>query len=178
MLRNYLKISLRHLRRQKGYSFINISGLALGLACCVLILLFVQNELSYDRFHNKAERIYRVVMDAQSPNGSTDRFVTMSQRAGRAIREEFPEVQYVVRMSTWNPSIKHQGEYFYDDDFLFAEPAFFEIFSFPMLKGDFQTALNAPNALVMTASMERKYFAAASALGQTLTLNEWSPRRP
>jgi len=172
MLKNYLKIALRHLKKHKGYSFINIIGLALGLACCVLILFFVQDELSFDRFHTDADRIYRVVFNGYAPNSPPDRFSSVSRPVGRVMREEYPEVEHLVRFNYWNPVVKHQGTYFYDDDVLFAEPELFDVFSFPLLKGDPATALREPNTLVLTETAERKYFGDEDALGRTLTLND------
>ncbi len=172
MLKNYIKIAARNLLKHKGYSFINIAGLGMGLACCAFILLYVQDELSYDRFHEKADRIYRVVIDAYPPNAPPDCFALASRPVGRTIREEFPEVEHLVRINTWNPVIKQGEAYFYDHDFLFAEPAFFDVFSFPLLKGDPKTALAAPYSLVISETVKRKLFGDADALGQSITLND------
>ncbi|HMB93268.1 MAG TPA: ABC transporter permease, partial [Rhodothermales bacterium] len=172
MLKNYLKVSLRTLRKHKGYSFINVAGLALGLACCVLMLLFVQDERSYDRFHEHADRIYRVTMDAQPPNAPMDRFAITSRPVGTALRAEYPEVEHLVRLNNWNPVIQHEGTYFYDDQTLFAEPEIFDVFSFPLVEGDPETALNEPNSLVLTETTAQKYFGTDRALGQSLTLND------
>lgn len=172
MLQNYVKIALRNIAKHKGYSFINIFGLGLGLACCVLILLYVQDERSYDRFHEDADRIYRVVFDGKAPNSPPDRFAVVSWPVGRAMRAEYPEIEHLVRFSNWNPVVKHEGTYFYDDTFLIAEPSFFQVFTFPLVRGDTATALDQPFTLVMSESMERKYFGNASALGETVMLND------
>lgn len=173
MLRNYLTIALRSLRKRLGYSLINVAGLGMGLACCVLILLFVRDEFSYDRFHEDADRVYRVTFDAQPPNAPVDRFAMASRPVGRVLRAEYPEIEAVVRMSSWNPVVRHEGQYFYDDDFFFAEPAFFDVFSFPLVDGDPETALRAPNTLVLTEAMAEKYFGGVDrARGQSITLND------
>lgn len=172
MLKNYIKIALRTLKKHKGYSFINVAGLALGLACFVLILLFVQDERSYDRFHVNADQIYRVVFDGQAPNSPPDRFAVTSSPVGRTLRDEYPEIKHLVRLEGWNPVIKHQGTYFYDDDFYFAEQSFLNIFTFPLVQGDPETALSEPLSLVMTESMEQKYFGDENGLGKSLTLND------
>ena len=173
MLKNHFKIALRTLKKHKGYSFINVAGLALGLACCVLILFFVQDEMSFDRFHTNADRIYRVAFNGYSPNSPPDRFAVTSRPIGRALRQEYPdEIEHLVRLVGWNPVVKHEGTYFFEDDFWYVEPEFLKMFTFPLLQGDPETALNEPNTLVMTASMQQKYFGDESALGQSLTLND------
>ena len=173
MLKNHFKIALRTLKKHKGYSFINVAGLALGLACCVLILFFVQDEISFDRFHTNADRIYRVAFNGYAPNSPPDRFAATSRTIGRVLRQEYPdEIEQLVRLSSWDPVVKHKGTYFFDDDFWYAEPEFLKIFTFPLRKGNPETALNDPNTLVMTEAMERKYFGDESALGQSLTLND------
>ena len=172
MLRNYLKIALRNLRRHAGYSFINIAGLAMGLACCVLIGLFVRNELSYDAFHSDADRVYRVVTSATIPNAPQDFFALTSRPIGAAIRQEYPEAEAVVRLTTWNPIVKDDGQYFYDDDFISAEPALFDVFSFKLLKGDPKTALSEPYSVVLTETTASKYFGELDPVGETLVLND------
>ncbi len=99
MLSNYFKIALRNLKKHKGYSFINVAGLALGLACCVLILFFVQDELSYDRFHTHADRLYRVAFNGYAPNSPPDRFAATSRPMGRVLRQQYPdEIEQLVRI--------------------------------------------------------------------------------
>ena len=173
MLTNHLKIAVRHLLRRKGYAFINIFGLAVGLACGVLILLFVRDELSYDRFHADADRIYRVAVDAYPPNDAPpDTFALSSQPVGRTLRADYPEAEHVARFEAWSPTVKHGGQYFFDDRFFFAEPSFFDVFTFPLAAGDAATALDAPYSLVMTEEVARKYFGSTDALGRTLVLDD------
>lgn len=150
MLNNYLKIAIRNLVRHKGYSFINVGGLAVGIACCVLIALFVQSELSFDRFHSGADRIYRIGTDLHTPGAPPDYFPETSPAVGAAIRLQYPEAEALVRLDQWDPIVKHDGKYFFDDRFLRAEPTFFDVFSFPLVAGNAETALNEPNTMVLT----------------------------
>ena len=174
MFSNHIKIALRNLKKRVGYTFINVVGLALGIACCVLILLFVRDELSFDRFHDDAERIYRVSFNGYAPNSPPDRFASVSRPVGRVIREEYGEVEHLVRMNFWNPVVWHEGTYYYDDDVLYVESEFFDVFSFPLLQGDRSTALTEPGTIVITESTARKYFGDPSAnlVGRSLTLND------
>ncbi len=172
MLKNYFKIALRNLRRQKGYTFINVAGLAVGIAACLLIGLYVREELSYDRFHERAERIYRVAMNAYTPNAPPGRFAVSNWLDAPNLRAEHPEIESLSRLAPWTSNVKHNGRYFFDDDFFFADSTFFEVFTFPMVQGDPTSALRDPFSLVMTEETEQKYFGAESGLGKTLVLND------
>jgi len=169
MLRNYLTVAVRNVLRQKGYSFINICGLALGIAFCVLVLLYVRDELSYDRFFEKADRIFRVNATSQNPEGDFYRTV-IPPPAAPALREAFPEVEVVTRLAARSRVVLRVGEQAYQEDrFFLADASFFEVFSFSFLQGDAQTALTEPGSLVLTESMARKYFGDANPLGQVIT---------
>ncbi len=172
MLRNYFLVGLRNIRRQRSYSAINVIGLAVGLACCLLIALFVRDELAYDRFHERADRIHRVVVDGTTPNTPTDYFAVTSRPIGPALVDTYPEVETAVRLVPFNPTIRHEGEYFFDDDVYFTEPAFFDVFTFPLTSGDPATALREPYLAVITEATAQRYFANQSALGETLMLND------
>jgi len=174
MFKNYLKVAFRSLTRRPAYALINILGLTTGVACCLLIYLYISNELGMDSFHEKRDRIYRVNTDAFPPSGEPDYFAVSSRPIGDAIRTDYAEVESLVRMTRWNPVVKKNGEYFNDDIFYFAEPQFFEIFTFPFIDGDPATALNQINALVITEEMQTKYFGTENALGKTITLNDTS----
>jgi len=167
MFRNYLKITLRHIRRHKGYSFINIVGLAIGMACCILILLWVQDELSFDRFHENKDQIFRVV----SEDNTTDRAYIIwrtSPPLGPALKEEFPEILNATRFSDWGTYLVRWVEQVGSERGGFADPAIFEMFTFPFIKGDPNTALNDPTSVVITESMARKYFGDDDPLNQTV----------
>ena len=172
MLMSYLVVAFRNLRRHKGYSFINVAGLALGIACCVFIALFVQSELGFDRFHAGADRIYRIGTDLSTPAAPPNHFPETSPAVGSAIRLQYPEAEAVARLARWDPIVKHDGKYFFDDRFLLAEPTFLDVFSFPLVAGDTGTALSEPYTLVLTATTARKYFGAANPVGRSLILDD------
>ena len=172
MLKSYLKSAVRHLFKRRGYVVINVGGLALGLACCVLILLFVRDELSYDRFHEKADRIYRVAVDSETPGTPVTRFATNSRHVADALRADYPEAEQVVRLRSWSFRVERAGEYIFDDAFFAADSSFFEVFSYDLVRGDPKTALREPYTLVLTEEMAGKYFGDEDPLGQTLTLDD------
>lgn len=168
MLRNYLTIALRHLKRHKIYSFINISSLAIGMACCVLILLWIDDEIRYDRFHEQTENLYRVVNDlnygpiSQITEGTP-------YPLGPAMKEEIPEVMEAVRLLPIERLLVAHGEKkYYEENFYFADPSLFEIFTFPFIQGDPLTALSSPSSIVITQDMASKYFGSQNPLGKTI----------
>jgi putative ABC transport system permease protein len=170
MLKNYMKIAFRSLKKYKGYSFINISGLAIGMAVCMLIFLWILNELSYDRFHEKADRICRLTMDIEI--GTTLHTPVSLTAAGPALVQDFPEVITAARVDRpGRVSVKYEDKIFQEADVGFAENAIFDIFSFPFVSGDPKTALEAPNTVVITESMAVKYFGDSDPLGKILRFN-------
>ena len=172
MLKNYLKIALRNLRRNKGYAFINIIGLAIGLAVCLLIGLYVRHELSYDRFHEKSDRIVRIGTNLQSPDGSSTKAASVGWPVGRILAAEYPEVKQVTYMRTFPSfSIERGGRRFFEG-MLYADSSFFNVFSFSLTAGNPESALTRPYSLVLTEETARKYFGDDHALGQTLTLGD------
>ncbi|MGH7601521.1 MAG: ABC transporter permease, partial [bacterium] len=150
MLKNYLKIALRNLRRHKGYTFINIAGLTVGMACCALMLLFIRHELSYDRFNKKAERIYRMIMH-MSREGNVHTGSVMAAPIGPALVEEFPEIRQAVRLQMpYNTTpVKYQDRQFYEKELYYADPNIFAVFDFPLQQGDAATALQNPKSVVL-----------------------------
>ncbi|MFB3133176.1 MAG: ABC transporter permease [Rhodothermales bacterium] len=172
MLKNYLKIALRHLQKHKGYSFINIAGLTIGMAACVLIMLYVQDELSYDRYHENADQIYRVNLNG-AIGGSFIHTATSSAPMGATLVQEYPEVLNAVRfLDTRRPLIAYEDHQFYEDNVLLADSTVFDLFTFPLVEGDPKTALAEPNTLVLTEAMAKKYFGDDDPVGQTLRLND------
>ena len=170
MFRNYLKIAFRSIKKHKGYSFINISGLAIGMAVCILILMWVLNELSYDKFHEKADRICRVTMDLEV--GSTLHTPVTLTAVGPALVRDFPEVIYSTRMLPPNRvAVKYEDKLFQEARVGYAENAVFDIFTFPFVSGDPKTALEAPYTVVITESMAEKYFGDEDPLGKILRFN-------
>jgi len=171
MFKSYLKTTLRLIRRQKMYSFINVAGLSVGLACAILILLFVRDELGFDRFHENFARTYRVVMETREDGASRSLAITPLPLAP-ALRAEIPEIEAAARYSEWDLfRLGRDGTYF-SEWLAFAEPEFLEIFSFPFKAGNPRTALSEGNSICLSETMARKYFGAANPLGRTLTLQD------
>ncbi len=174
MLKNYLLIALRTLHRQKAYAAINLAGLAVGLACCCLLALYVLHETSYDRFHADADRIHRIALFDDSPQTRTPH--PMAQ----ALVADFPEVEAAVSLTPiWGPgltrpvfSVRHGDRRFDETEFLAVDSTFFDVFSFPVVAGDGAKALREPFQILLTRAMAEKYFGDADPLGQTLRLNE------
>ena len=167
MFKNYLKIAIRNLLRLKLYSFINISGLAVGIACSILILLYVLDELSYDRYHENADQIYRLVSDLKTPDKTFPFAITPADMAP-ALREDFPEVLNTVRLRRVSGVMQYGDKQFQENLIFLADSSLFEIFTFPLKKGDPKTALKEPFSLVLTEKTARKYFGDADPMGKEL----------
>ncbi len=166
----HLRPALRSLRKHQGITFINVVGLAVGLACCLLIARYVLHERSYDRFHAHGERVYRLSPDVTMPSGTQSWTATQGPLAP-ALMEVFPEVETAVRLYNGEAVIQHDAVRHVEENLQYADAAFLDVFSFPLLQGDAATALQAPSSIVLTASMARKYFGTESVLGETLVLD-------
>lgn len=172
MMKNYLMIALRTIRRHSGYAFVNIMGLAVGLCACLLIGLYVQDELSYDRFYPQAERIYRVVEDYRNDGGEVSHVASTPSRLAPALDAAFPAIETAARLYPHEALLYRDGEHaFQQDGFFFADSTFFDVFSIPFVHGDPATALDAPFSVVLTESAAQRYFSDADPLGQTLRLD-------
>jgi putative ABC transport system permease protein len=172
MLRNYLKISLRNLVRHKIYSIINIIGLAVGMASCILILLWVQDELSYDKFHENADMLYRVIDEQHFSDGQTARYAPTPPPLAPALKQDFPEIINSTRVRDAGRTLLKYGEnVFYENRGYFADPSIFDMFTFPFIKGDPETALSQPFSLVITEEMAEKYFGDEDPIGETLAVD-------
>ena len=172
MWRNYLLIAWRSIRRHPGYSFINIFGLAVGLASCITLLLWVRDEMSYDRFHVNAASIHRVVVQASEPGGGSESFAVLPPNLGPALKAEFPEVRQTARYLFIGQQIVANGEKrFYETKISLVDPEFLQMFSFPLLRGEAESALSNPHAIVLTEATAAKYFGSEDPLGKTLRLN-------
>ncbi len=171
MFKNYLKVAVRNLIRYKGHSVINITGLAIGIASCLLLFLWVQDELSYDRYHVNADRIYRVISQAER-NNKIRRSAKSPAPLAPALLNEFPWIQKAVRFTKNEFLVKCNNKLFYEDIF-FADPDVFDIFTFPLAAGNPKTALKAPNSILISEEMKEKYFGEADPMGKTITLGEW-----
>lgn len=175
MLRNYLKIAIRNLLKNRATTAINILGLAVGLACCLIILLFVQDELQYDQYHTKSDRIYRVVKDFVDSEGSRLPDATTPPALAPALIAEMPEVENAVRIfPNWNSQvlIDRGDQQFYESAFCTADTSLFEIFDFSVVEGTLKDALKREGEMVITQKAARKYFGDKKALGETLNINE------
>lgn len=176
MIKNYLKIAWRNLVKNKVFSFINIAGLAIGLACFTLIALYVADELSYDRYNEKADRIYRV--DAEIRFGGTDqRLAVCSDPMGATLKKDYPQVEQYTRIYTSDgpKRIKKDNIFITEENVGNADSTLFDVFTLPSIAGDTRTALNEPNTVVITETMARKYFGSGSfrdAIGKTLETSD------
>jgi putative ABC transport system permease protein len=170
MIKHYLKIAFRNLAKQKIYSAINILGLAVGLAGVLLIFLFVRNELSYDRFHENAEDLYRVYVIHHAEDGSVDhtfRGVTMPM--GPAMEEYFPEITHSIRVDSNYATIRAEGKLF-SERVTQVDRSFFQAFSFPLIAGNPTSVFSQANAMVLTENHARKYFGDENPIGKTLSV--------
>jgi putative ABC transport system permease protein len=170
LLLNYFKIASRKIRQQKGYTFINISGLAVGLACCAIMMLWVRNEKSFDRFHANRDSIYRLIKET-SANGKETLDARTPYPLAETILGKIPEVKNYTRyqgVDGWK--ISYGDRFFFNDFLSTGDSTFFEIFTFPFVKGDPKTALKNRYSIVVTESMARKYFGTEEPMGKVLTI--------
>lgn len=167
MIKNYLRVAFRNLWRHKGFSFLNIMGLTIGMSACFLVFLYVKFELSYDHFHSKADRIYNVVTDINNPT-EVLHFDNVAPAMPVAAKRDFPEIEKQVRFSPGNILVRRGDIKIQEDNMAFADSTFFEIFDFPLLKGDPATALRGPLTVVLSETAAKKYFGSADPMGQHL----------
>jgi len=173
MLKNYLRVTWRNLVKNKVFSIINITGLAIGLACFLLITLYVTDELAYDRYNEKAERIYRV--DAAIKFGGNElNLAVSSDPMGATLKKDYPQVEEYTRVyaSNGNKLIKKNNEFISEDEVAHADSTFFNVFTLPAISGDTKTALNEPNTVVITESTAKKYFDNVNAIGKVIETDE------
>ena len=169
MLKNYLKISIRNLRKHRGYAAINVAGLGLGIAAALLIGLYARNELTYDRFHENAERTYLVYKERVTPAGTQatyDTWVPLLER----MQADFPAVEGGTRVSSEQQWVQHADERF-EETVDYVDPSFFEVFTFSLVRGDPANPLPHNNAVVLSEETAQKYFGEADPIGQTLTVD-------
>jgi len=170
MFKNYLKITFRNLTRQKGYAFINIAGLSVGLACALLIILVVQYEFKYESHHENAGRIYRINVE-HTQLERTFQSTYSPVPLAPALCDEVPEVTHFARIAWLRQTpVAHGDRKFYEDEVRFVDPGILEMFTFPLVAGDKTTALEDPNSVVITEDMATKYFGKENPLGKTLVL--------
>lgn len=169
MITNYIKVAVRNLRRHKGYAAINITGLAAGLTCCLLIWLFIQDERSYDRHHEAADRIYRIATQMQAPNSERLSARTPPPMAA-ALQQEFPEVERTTRLwKRFEPIlVSYEDKVFEEENVIAADPSIFDVFDIPLVEGDPTTVLEAWDGIVITEAMAEKYFGDEDPIGKVL----------
>lgn len=172
MIRNYIKTAIRSLRKNKGFTTINILGLALGLATCLLIVLYVADELSYDRYNDKAGRIYRVNEDLKLGDNSVKYAVCMAPLA-KTLTAEYPYVENATRIKNAGTSHVKKGILNISENRIaFADPSLFDVFTLPMINGNPASALVEPNSVVITETTSKKYFNSTNVVGKTLLFND------
>ena len=170
MFYNFLKLALRHMIRQRSYIFINIIGLATGLACSILITLFVMHELSYDKFNENRNEIYRMLCLGRIGDSELNGAWTCYP-LGPTLTSDIPEVKSFVRFEKWGETIvKYEDRTFVEDGVMWADSTFFEIFSIPLITGDPETVLSAPRNIVLTKKAVEKYFGNQDPIGKMLKL--------
>lgn len=173
MLKNYLKIALRNLRRHKAYSYINIGGLAIGVACCLLIFLYIHDELNYDSFHEKADRIFRINTDIKL--GPTELNIpVVSDMMGQLLKQDYPQIEEYTRIYNFDgDKLIRKGDQFNNEKrAAYADSTFFKVFTFSVLYGNTERILNEPNTVVITKSTAERYFGNADVLGKYIEISD------
>jgi len=168
MFRNYFKTAIRNFIRNKLFTTINITGLTVGFAACLLIGIFITDEFSFDNFQKNGDRLARITMEYQM-SGTVDSTAVTGTRPGPQFARTFPEIESFTRTSLEHRILKTGNQLFDEPEFLYADPPFFKMFSFHITKGDFKTPLSAPNSVVLTESMAKKYFGNNNPIGQVIT---------
>jgi putative ABC transport system permease protein len=174
MIRNYFKIAWRNMARNRAFSAINIVGLAFGLASCMLISLYVLDELSFDRFNEKADRIVRVILKGTMQGGKINEAHVMPPTA-QALHADYPEVLEATRLrNAFGALLTYGDKTFREEAMAFVDSNFFQVFTLPLLQGNPKTALTEPNTAVITREMARKYFGNQDPMGKVLTVKSWN----
>ena len=172
MIRNYFKIAFRNLWRNKGFSAINIVGLGIGIATCLIIMLFVNNELGYDRFNTKADRIVRVSFHGDV-QGERMNESTVMPPVAETLKADFPEVKEATRIRDFGtPKLIYNDKSFKNDAFAFVDSNFFQVFTLPLIRGDAKTALVEPNTIVITKALAYKYFGNEDPMGKVISFKD------
>ncbi|MGD2099388.1 MAG: ABC transporter permease [Desulfobacterales bacterium] len=172
MFSNFFIFAFRLLRRDKFHSIINIIGLSIGIACCIIIMMYLQNELTYDQYHKHADQIFRlgikITMDDQSAE-----YPMASWSLGKRLKEEYPEIEDFVRIKPYSGVLfKFEEKVFYEDEIALADPSIFKIFSFKFICGDPTTCLDKPGNLVLTKTLARKYFGDQNPIGKVIEIGK------
>ena len=173
MLKNYLKTTLRNILKYKVYSLINIIGLTVGMSCCIFILIWVRDELSFDRFHQHADTLYRVIETEALSDGRVLTYSVLPAALAGILKSEYPEVLEVARYKTLGTRVIQFGDTrFYETGFAFADPELLNLFTFPFTKGNSGSALSEPGSVVITEEMGKRYFGNEDPIGKTLRVDD------
>jgi len=174
MLKNYIKVTFRNLWKQKGYTAINIIGLSVGLAGCIIILFYVLHEISYDKHHEHADRIYRVTSEIDF-SGNYMELAPVPAPMGPTLKRDYPEVEAMTRLRPRGSFLVRRGDTnVKEDNVVFADATVFDVFTIPLLYGDPETALVEPNTVTISESTAKKYFDTPNAVGKTILLDDRS----
>ncbi|UWX54672.1 ABC transporter permease [Maribacter litopenaei] len=168
MIKNYFKIAWRNLLKNKGYSIINIGGLAIGMACFLMIGLYINNELSYDTYHEKAENIYRIVHH-RDPKNTEGSWIWGNAPVDPALKQDFSEIEEKVQFSGRSDVLlEYNNNAFQESNCFYVDATVFDVFSWPLVSGNPKTALEAPYSIVLTESTAKKYFGNEDPMGKTM----------
>ena len=173
MFKNYFITALRNIRKHKSYSIINITGLTIGMTCFILIALYIQHELSYDKFHKNSDQIYRIVKKMENTYRGNDMSSTTPAPLAEILKSDYPQIDKVTRLRWENsPLFQCKENSFLEDKIFYVDPEFLEIFSFPLISGDPQTVLDKPYSIIFTEKMAHKYFGKENPVGKTIKVNQ------
>jgi putative ABC transport system permease protein len=170
MIENYVKTASRNMLRHRGYSFITIAGLAIGMACSFLILMWAQDELGYDRFNENINDLYRVAIEDHDNNEVVHIAVTPAPLAP-TLKDEFPEIRRATRFANGQMVMKYEDKVFDESGVVYADADLLEMFTFPLAEGDPASALSDPHSIIVTEEMSEKYFGDEDPIGKVLTIN-------
>lgn len=171
MVRHYLSIALRALRRDIGYATINVTGLAVGMACCLLILVYIVDELSYDRIHEKSDRIVRLALETKGGDGEWRGRVPTFYQLADLIGENLSGVETTTQIARDRALLAHESQQFMEGKILIASKSLFDVFSITFLRGSPETVFENPYSAVLTEAAAWKYFGDADPIGQSITRN-------
>ena len=172
MIKNFFLIAVRNIARHKVFTFINVTGLAVGLSASLLILLWVQDEFSFEKFNSNAKTIYRVEED-QFYSGARYHVTVTPVPSGPVWKEKIPEIEDQVRLNLWLPRVlfRYEDKVFFETSIAAVDSSLLKIFTLPMSMGDRETALNSPNSIILTQKLATKYFGSDNPVGKTLTVD-------
>lgn len=172
MIKNYLKIAWRNLLRHKTFSVINVGGLAIGIAACLLISLYVHYELSYDAYHTKGNRIVRITNLMRTPEKDNVNIALSPTLLATTLKHDYPDVEAITRFEPGKAIIKAGNQLYNEDNVFGTDGEIFKVFNYPLTEGDANTALTDKQGIVLSAKLAKKYFGNQTALGKNITYNK------